>query len=66
MSFLGSPIAAGPVWPSVLTGNFSDQSHCFCVVVFILIIYFYHQYYLELTGGLLNHQCGQQKYNYKT
>ena len=57
MSFLGSPIAAGPVWSSVLTGIFSYQSHCFGVVVFILIIYFYHQYNLELTGGLLNYQC---------
>ena len=46
MSFLGSPIAASPEWPSVLTGIFSYQSHCFCVFVFIFvyiyIFYFYH------------------------
>ena len=37
MSFLRSPIMAGPVWPSVLTGIFSYQSHCFCVFVFISV-----------------------------
>ena len=31
---------AGPVQPSVLTGIFSYQSHCFCVFVFIFIFYF--------------------------
>ena len=39
MSFLRSPIMAGPVRPSVLTGIFHiNQSHCFCVYVFIFII----------------------------
>ena len=42
MSFLRSPIKAGPVQPSVVTGIFSYQSHCFCVYVFALIFYFYH------------------------
>ena len=40
MSFLESPITAGAVWPSVLTGIFSCQSHCFCVVFLILILIF--------------------------
>ena len=47
MSFLRSPIMAGPVWPSVLTGICSYQSHCFCVFVFVflfivILFYFYH------------------------
>ena len=43
MSFLRSPIVAGPVWPSVLTGIFSYQSiTLFCVFAFIFIFYFYH------------------------
>ena len=37
MPFLRSPITASPVRPSVLTGMFSYQSHCFCVFVFIFI-----------------------------
>ena len=37
MSFLGSSITAGPVWPSVLTGIVSYQSHCSCVFLFISI-----------------------------
>ena len=41
MSFLGSLITAGPVGPSVLTGIFSHQSHCFCVFVVILIFFFF-------------------------
>ena len=49
MSFLRSPITAGPVRPSVLTGFFFI-SHCFCVFVFVFvfvfvyiyIFYFYH------------------------
>ena len=56
MSFLRSPIKAGPVRPSVLTGIFSYHSHCFCVNVFDLIFHFYHSVlpcFLELTGGLL-------------
>ena len=64
MSFLRSPIKAGPVRPSVLTGIFSYQSHCFCVYVFALIFLFLSLVTtvlpcpLELTGGLLtNHQC---------
>ena len=41
MSFLESLITAGPVRPSVLTGIFSYQSHCFCVFVFLfLFLYF--------------------------
>ena len=40
MSFLRSPIKAGPVRPSVQTGIFSYQSHCFCVYVFALIFIF--------------------------
>ena len=31
MSFLRSPIKAGPVRPSVMTGIFSYQSHCLCL-----------------------------------
>ena len=66
MSFLRSPIKAGPVRPSVLTGIFSYQSHCFCVFVFVYIYIFLFLSLvttvlscpLELTGGLLtNHQC---------
>ena len=68
MSFLRSPITAGPVQPSVLTGIFSYQSHCFCVFVFVFVfVYIYIFLFLsstvlpcplELTGGLLtNHQC---------
>ena len=67
MSFLRSPITAGPVRPSFLTDNFSYQSHCFCVFVFVFV-YLYYLFLslvttvlpcpLELTGGLLtNHQC---------
>ena len=55
MSFLRSPIMAGPVRPSVLTGIFSYQSHCFCVFVFvyiyIYIFYFYHNYSTTLSSG---------------
>ena len=40
MPFLGSHIAAGPEWPSVLTGIFSYQSHCFCVFILFLFFYF--------------------------
>ena len=40
MSFLRPTITASPVWPSVLTGIFSYQSHCFCVFVFILFFIF--------------------------
>ena len=64
MSFLRSPIKAGPVRPSVLTCIFSYQSHCFCFYVFALIFLFLSLVTtvlpcpLELTGGLLiNHQC---------
>ena len=67
MSFLRSPITAGPVRPSVLTGFFSYQSHIFCVI-FCFCLYLYSLFLssvttvppcpLELTGGLLtNHQC---------
>ena len=63
MSFLGSPIAAGPEWPSV-----SDR-HFFINHTFFVFLFFYSFLYLllvttvqlcplELTGGLLtNHQC---------
>ena len=64
MSFLRSPIKAGPVRPSVLTGFFSYQSHCFCVFCFCFYFLFLSLVTtvlpcpLELTGGLLtNHQC---------
>ena len=63
MSFLRSPIKAGPVRPSVLTGIFSYQSHCFCVYVFAFIFFLslvttVLPCPLELTDGLLtNHQC---------
>ena len=66
MSFLRSPITAGPVRPSVLTGIFSYQSHCFYVFVFVYIYFFLFLSLvttvlpcpLELTGGLsTNHQC---------
>ena len=40
MLFVGSRIAAGPEWPSVRTGIFSYQPHCFHV--FIFFFYFYH------------------------
>ena len=59
MSFLGSPIVAGTVWPSVLTGIFSYQSHSVCVFIFILsLVTTVLPCPLELTSGLLtNHQC---------
>ena len=37
MSFLRSPIAVDPEWPSVLTGIFSYQSHCFLCVYFLFL-----------------------------
>ena len=72
MSFLRSPITAGPV----LTGIFSYQSHCFCVFVFVYIYIFS---FLSLVTAVLatlssgadwwiiDKQpsvliCGQQKY----
>ena len=66
MSFLRSPITAGPVRPSILTGIFSYKSHCFCVFVlftficccFLSLVTTVLVCPLELTGGLLtNHQC---------
>ena len=63
MSFLRSPIKAGPVRPSVLTGIFLYQSHCFCVCfcfnfLFLSLATTVLPCPLELTGGLLtNHQC---------
>ena len=63
MSFLRSPIMAGPVQPSVLTGIFSYQSHCFffCLYLYFLFLSLVATVLpcsLELTGGLLtNHQC---------
>ena len=64
MSFLRSLIKAGPVRPSVLTGIFSYQSHCFCFLCFCFNFLFLSLVTtvlpcpLELSGGLLtNHQC---------
>ena len=65
MSFLRSPITAGPVRPSVLTGIFSYQSItlflCFCFYFYFLFLSLVTTELscpLELTGGLLtNHQC---------
>ena len=37
MSFLGSLIVVGPVRPSILTGIFAYQSHCFCVFLFLFL-----------------------------
>ena len=52
MSFLRSPIKAGPVRPSVLTGIFSYQSHCFCVYVFALFfIFIISNYSATLSSG---------------
>ena len=52
MSFLRSPIKAGPVRPSVLTGIFSYQSHCFCFYVFALIfIFIISNYSTTLSSG---------------
>ena len=61
MSFLGSPITAGPMRPSVLTGIFSYQSItlflCF-LFLFLSLVTTVLPCPLELTGGLLtNHQC---------
>ena len=65
MSFLGSPIAAGPERPSVLTGIFFFINHNVFVFLFIFIYFLFLSLVttvlpclLELTGGLLtNHQC---------
>ena len=65
MSFLGSPITAGPVRPSILTGIFSYQSLflCFCFYLYFLFLSLVTTVLplpcpLELTGVLLtNHQC---------
>ena len=56
MSFLRSPITAGPMRPSVLTGIFSYQSHCFCVFVYVFVyiyIYFFiiSNYSTTLSSG---------------
>ena len=53
MSFLRSPIKAGSVQPSVLTGIFSYQSHCFCVYVFALIFFIFiiSNYCTTLSSG---------------
>ena len=40
MSFLRSPIKAGPVWPSVLTGIFSYQSITLFLCVLLLLLFF--------------------------
>ena len=40
MSLLRSPITAGPVRPSVLTGIFSYQSHCFVFLFLFLFTFF--------------------------
>ena len=64
MSFLRSPIKAGPVRPSVLTGIFSYQSItlflCFCSCFYFLFLSLVTTVLpcpLELTGGLFtNHQ----------
>ena len=44
MSFLRSPIVAGPVRPSVLTGIFhiNHTVYVFLFFVFVYIFYFYH------------------------
>ena len=43
---------AGPVRPSVLTGIFSYQSHCFCVFVFVYIyIFIISNYSTTLSSG---------------
>ena len=65
MSFLRSPIKAGPVRPSVLAGIFSYQSItlflclCFCFYfLFLSLVTTVLPCPLELTGRLLtNHQC---------
>ena len=51
MSFLGSLITASPVRPSVLTGIFSYQSHCFCVFVLFLFFIFISNYSATLSSG---------------
>ena len=57
MSFLRSPIKAGPVRPLVLTGIFSYQCFCFNFL-FLSLVTTVLPCPLELTGGLLtNHQC---------
>ena len=64
MSFLRSPITAGPVRPSVLTGIFFISitlflCFCFCLYCFFLsLVTTVLPCPLELIGGLLtNHQC---------
>ena len=65
MSFLRSPIKAGPVRPSVLTGIFSYQSItlflCLCFCFYFLFLSLETTVLpspLQLTDGLLsNHQC---------
>ena len=41
MSFLRSPITAGPVRPTVLTDIFSYQSHCFVFLFLFIYIYIF-------------------------
>ena len=41
MSFLRSPIMAGPVRPTVLTDIFSYQSHCFVFLFLFIYIYIF-------------------------
>ena len=64
MSFLRSPIKAGPMWPSVLTGIFFISITlflwlCFCFnFLFLSLVATVLPCPLELTGGLLtNYQC---------
>ena len=51
MSFLGSLITAGTVQPSVLSGIFSYQSHCFSVFILFLFFIFISNYSITLYSG---------------
>ena len=63
MSFLRSPITAGPVRPSLAFFhiNYTDFVFCFYLYLYVLLLSLVTTVLpslLELTGGfLINHQC---------